>query len=56
MLGLIVNIRQQIKSGGGRLIVCGMSPRLTEIFHNCSMERLFTIVKTRPDALKNLSK
>jgi anti-anti-sigma factor len=56
MLGLIVNLRQQIKSGGGKLIVCGMSPRLTEIFHTCSMERLFTIVKTKPDAIKTLSK
>jgi anti-anti-sigma factor len=56
MLGLIVNIRQQIKSGGGKLVVCGMSPRLTEIFHTCSMERLFTIVKNKPDAIKALNK
>ena len=56
MLGLIVNIRQQIKTAGGKLVLCSMSPRLTEIFRTCSMERLFTITKTRPDALKALKK
>lgn len=56
MLGLIVNIRQQIKSAGGKLILCGMSPRLAEIFRTCSMERLFTITRSRLDALKTLKK
>ena len=56
MLGLIVNIRQQIKSSGGKLILCGMSARLQEIFHTCSMERLFTITRSRPDALKALGR
>lgn len=56
MLGLIVNIRQQIKSGGGKLVLCGMSSRLAEIFRTCSMERLFTITKSRQDALKALHK
>ena len=47
MLGLLVNIRQQIKINGGRLVLCGMSPRLLEIFRTCCMERLFSIVKDR---------
>ncbi|HMB94853.1 MAG TPA: STAS domain-containing protein [Tepidisphaeraceae bacterium] len=55
-LGLIVNIRQQIKAGGGKLVLCGMSARLKEIFHTCSMERLFTIAKNRPEAIKSLGK
>jgi len=54
-LGLIVNLRQQIKTAGGKLMLCGMSKRLTEIFHACSMERLFTIAKTRPEALKSFA-
>src|SRR5439155_17321441 len=41
MLGLLVNLRQQIKSSGGRLILCGLSARLLEIFRTCCMERLF---------------
>ncbi len=56
MLGLMVNLRQQIKTGGGRLVLSDMSPRLAEIFRACSMERLFTISKTRVDALQTLAK
>jgi|SRR5688500_2837943 stage II sporulation protein AA (anti-sigma F factor antagonist) len=52
MLGLIVNVRQRVKSGGGKLVLCGLSQRLLEIFRACSMERLFTIARTRPDALR----
>jgi anti-anti-sigma factor len=55
-LGLIVNLRQQIKTAGGKLVLCGMSPRLLEIFHACSMERLFTIAKSRPNAIKSLGR
>ena len=51
-LGLMVNLRQQVKQGGGKLVLCGMSPRLQQIFRTCCMERLFTIKATRLDALK----
>ncbi len=56
MLGLIVNIRQQVKSAGGKLVLCGLSGRLTQIIHTCSMERLFTIAKNRADALKSVAR
>ena len=52
MLGLIVNLRQQIKNIQGQLVLCGLSPRLLGIFRTCCMERLFTIVRTREEALK----
>jgi len=51
VLGLMVNMRQDIKSARGRLVLCGLSPRLVSIFRNCCLERLFTIVKTREEAL-----
>ena len=51
-LGLMVNIRQRIKQAGGRLVLCGLSPRLLHIFQTCCMERLFTIKPTRADALR----
>lgn len=51
-LGLMVNLRQRIKSGGGRLVLCCLSPRLWEIFRTCCMERLFTIARTRDEALR----
>jgi len=50
-LGLMVNLRQQIKQSGGRLVLCGLSPQLLHIFATCCMERLFKIVKTRQDAV-----
>jgi anti-anti-sigma factor len=52
MLGLLVNLRHRIKKAGGRLVLCGLSARLTEIFRTCCMERLFTITRTRPEALR----
>ena len=50
-LGLMVNLRQQIKQSGGRLVLCGLSPQLLHIFKTCCMERLFKIVKSRADAV-----
>ncbi len=51
-LGLMVNLRQRVKSNGGHLVLCGLSPRLLEIFRACCMEKLFDICKTREDAIK----
>jgi anti-anti-sigma factor len=56
VLGLMVNVRQTIKSAGGKLVLCGMSERLTRVFHACCMERLFTITRTRADAMKMVSR
>ena len=53
-LGLLVNVRQKINAAGGRLVLCGLSPRLLQIFHTCCLERLFTIVKTRENARREL--
>ena len=50
-LGLLVNLRQQIKQSGGRLVLCGLSPQLMQIFKTCCMEKLFRIVKSRKDAI-----
>ena len=55
VLGVIVNIRQQVKQTGGRLVLCGMSQRLMEIFRTCSLDRLFTVAATRESAVKMLS-
>jgi anti-sigma B factor antagonist len=54
-LGLLVNLRQRVKQGGGKLVLCGLSPRLLQIFRTCCMERLFTIKATRADALRAVS-
>src|SRR2546423_7524000 len=52
VLGLMVNIRQQIIKDQGRLVLCSLSQRLSEIFFATSLQRLFTISKNREDALK----
>ena len=51
-LGLMVNIRQRVKSMEGRLALCHLSTGLHQIFKACCLERLFTIARTREDALK----
>ncbi len=51
-LGLLVNVRQQIKTGGGSLVLCGLSRRLSEILHACSLDRLFKMVASRKSAMK----
>jgi anti-anti-sigma factor len=53
-LGLLVNIRHRVKSANGRLALCQMNPRLHQIFKTCSLERLFTITRTRDEAVRAL--
>ena len=52
VLGLIVNVRQQIKQAQGKLVLCGLSDRMAEVFRACSLERLFKITRTRDEALR----
>lgn len=53
-LGLMVNIRFRVKSMSGQLALCHLSPRLHQIFKACCLEKLFTITRTRDEALKLL--
>ncbi|MGA2233600.1 MAG: STAS domain-containing protein [Tepidisphaeraceae bacterium] len=50
-LGMLVNIRQKVKQSRGKLAICGLSPRMMDLFKSCCLERLFLIVKTRSQAL-----
>jgi anti-anti-sigma factor len=54
LLGLMVNIRQRIKQAGGQLALCCMSERLDAIFRACSLINIFTICKTRQQAIRDL--
>lgn len=51
-LGLLVNIRHQVKTAQGRLALCNLSPGLLKIFKTCCLERLFTISKSLDDAIR----
>ena len=55
-LGLMVNIRQKVKQAGGKLALCGLSPRLMQIFRTCCLERLFTIKSVRADAVRAIAR
>jgi anti-anti-sigma regulatory factor len=50
----MVNIRQRIKSGGGAVVLCAMTPQLFAVFQACSLHRLFTIVPNRDQAVAQL--
>jgi anti-anti-sigma factor len=52
VLGLLVNLRQQIKEGGGSLVLCGMSEKLGNILRACSLDRLFKHAATRDAAMR----
>lgn len=51
-LGLMVNIRQKVKQAKGVLVLCGLSPRLLQIFRTCCLENLFKIVRSREEAME----
>ena len=53
-LGLLVNVRQRVRQSGGQLVLCGLSPRMLEVFRTCCMEKLFRIVRTRSEAVAAL--
>jgi anti-anti-sigma factor len=55
ILGVLVNLRQRLRNGGGgRLVLCGLSDQLANALRTCSLFSLFTIAHTRPDALKQV--
>ena len=51
-LGLLVNIRHRVKAQKGQIALCNLSAGLQGIFRACSLERLFTIHRTRDDAMR----
>jgi anti-anti-sigma factor len=54
VLGLMINIRQHIKSDGGKLALSGLTPRMAQIFRTCCLERLFVIARTREEGIRAL--
>lgn len=56
LLGLMVNIRQRVRQSGGQLALCGLSPKLLQVFRTCSLERLFVIRAGRDEAVEAVSR
>jgi anti-anti-sigma factor len=55
LLGLLVNLRQRVKAGGGTLVLCGVSGQVTKALQTCSLHNLFSIVDKREAAMKRAS-
>ena len=51
LLGLLVNLRQRVKTAGGRLVLCGLSDQVNKALQTCSLHNLFTIAPARKDAV-----
>jgi anti-anti-sigma factor len=52
ILGVLVNVRQRIRGGGGHLSVCCLSDALIHAMRTCSLYNLFSIAETRADAVR----
>ena len=50
-LGMLCNIRNKVHKSKGKLILCGLSPQMHELFRSCCLEKLFAIAKTRAEAV-----
>jgi len=52
LLGLLINVRTKVRQSHGTLTLCSMDAALERVLRVGSMERLFTIVNGRREALK----
>lgn len=52
LLGLLVNLRQRIKSGGGKLVLCGLNEHVSKALKTCSLHNLFAIADKRDAAVR----
>ena len=52
MLGLLVNLRQRVKAGGGRLVLCGLSEHIHKALKTCSLQSLIIITDQRDSAIR----
>ncbi len=55
-LGVLVSCSKRIRDRQGRLIVCGLNEDLTTLFDLTGMTPLFTIVKDRAAALREIAR
>ena len=51
LLGLLINIRQRTRAGGGKVAVVGASPRLIDVFRSSNLDRLLLLAPTREEGL-----
>jgi len=55
VLGLLIRISRRIYESQGQLKLCGINPRILEIFRITRLERVFDIHPDRYDAIRKLT-
>ncbi len=51
MLGALIQMKSRVGGSGQRLLLCGLNPRITEIFEISSLKHVFEVCGTRAEAL-----
>ena len=49
-IGMIVNLEKTTTIGGGELVLCGLTPQLSQLLRVTRMDQVFTIVKDQKEA------
>ncbi len=55
VLGKLIKLNGRVMDRGGEMALCGLEPRIAEVFHITNLDKLFAIHKTRNDAIKAFS-
>jgi anti-sigma B factor antagonist len=53
-LGLLIRISKKVYESGGNLKLCGISPKILEIFRITRLDKIFDICIDRQDAVQSL--
>ena len=54
MVGVLVGARQSVDKAGGKLVLCGLHPRLHELLKLTRLEKMFTVEPDVATALEHL--
>lgn len=54
LLGKLILLLRRVDGGGGRLILCELSPTVQSVFKTSNLDKLFRIVRDRPAALAEM--
>ncbi len=51
-LRMLLSIKKQVKTSGGKFIVCGLNSEVTEIMKICGFDHVLEITKSEEDAVR----
>ena len=53
-LGKLITLHKKLGGLGGKLVLCGISPQIFEVFAITKLDKVFKIVQTYDEGLKAL--